>query len=155
MSNGAFNCLQTEILAEESFIRALSFERRRAERSTRHSVLMLLHFAETLDSDQRCDVLQKVVRALSGAMRETDLTGWYERSSKIGVILTEIDPANMNAAFNAVEKRVRVAMRTEVNVRVLNEIQFSFQPFPDGVEPSKAALERSSGRFSCSICQPA
>jgi lipopolysaccharide/colanic/teichoic acid biosynthesis glycosyltransferase len=130
VSNPASSNHHKHILGEESFIRLLSLERRRAERSGRQFVLMLLQVHKDLLT-MRDAVLQKVVLALGRSTRDTDLKGWYERDAIFGVILTEIDLANISAALNAVHSRVGVALRTELNLRQVNDIHISFHLFPE------------------------
>jgi lipopolysaccharide/colanic/teichoic acid biosynthesis glycosyltransferase len=134
-ANGSANDRHTSLLAEESFIRLLSLERRRAERSKRQFVLMLLHIGKALHNGKREAVLDKMVLALSRSTRETDLTGWYERDSVLGVILTEIDQAAMSAALNAVNNRVGSALRAELSLRQANDIHISFHLFPEEWDP--------------------
>src|SRR6516225_4388417 len=128
--NGSTSDRHSSVLTEESFIRLLSLERRRAERSRRQFMLMLVHVRKALQTKPD-GVLQKVVLALSRSTRDTDLKGWYERDSIIGVILTEIDPANICAALNAVHNKVGVALRAELALRQVNDIHISFHLFPE------------------------
>jgi len=93
-------------------------------------MLMLLHVRKALQTKPD-GVLQKVVLALSRSTRDTDLKGWYERDSIIGVILTEIDPANIGTALNAVHNKVGVALRAELALRQVNDIHISFHLFPE------------------------
>jgi lipopolysaccharide/colanic/teichoic acid biosynthesis glycosyltransferase len=109
----------------------LSLERRRAERSGRQFVLMLLHVGRALQAHKRDGVLPKVGLALSRSTRETDLIGWYERGSIIGVILTEIDPVDINAVLNAVHNKIGAALRAELSLREVNDIHISFHLFPE------------------------
>jgi len=129
-ASGSASDRNSSVLAEESFIRLLSLERRRAERSRRQLMLMLLHVRKALQTKPD-GVLQKVMLALSRSTRDTDLKGWYERDSIIGVILTEIDPANICAALNAVHNKVGVALRAELALRQVNDIHISFHLFPE------------------------
>ncbi len=93
-------------------------------------MLMLLHVRKALQTKPD-GVLQKVVLALSRSTRDTDLKGWYQRDSIIGVIFTEIDPANIGAALNAVHNKVGVALRAELALRQVNDIHISFHLFPE------------------------
>ena len=119
------------LLPEDLFIRLLSVERKRAERSRRQFVLMLVQLGRTPQIEKRESVFQKVLLALSRSTRETDVRGWYQRDSIIGVILTEIDPTDINAVLNAVHNKVSIAMRVELNLRQVNDIHISFHLFPE------------------------
>src|ERR1039458_10822309 len=78
------------MLAEELFVRMLRLERKRTERSHRRFVLMILESGELMKAGNRNETLDKVLRALSQATRDTDIKGWYRRGDAIGVIFTEI-----------------------------------------------------------------
>jgi len=93
-------------------------------------MLMLLDVRKALKT-KRDGVLQKVVLSLSRSTRDTDVKGWYERDGVIGVILTEIDPANTSAALNTVHNKLCVALRAELNLRQVNDIHISFHLFPE------------------------
>jgi exopolysaccharide biosynthesis polyprenyl glycosylphosphotransferase len=120
-------------LAEESFIRLLSLERRRTERSRRQFVLMLLDAQGIPETEMRDKVLMDLASAVSGAVRETDVRGWYEKGRVIGVVLTEIGPTeeDLDTVLNAVQSRVGAALRSELTQRQVNEIHISFHVFPE------------------------
>jgi len=130
-SNDSAYSRHYEMLAEGSFIRVLSLERRRAERSQRQFLLMLLDARAVPQSEGRDQVLLKAASAVSRSTRETDLRGWYEEDAIVGVIFTEIGPADTNVVLNAVQTKISVALRSELNLRQVNEIHISFHLFPE------------------------
>src|SRR5215469_2860835 len=60
------------VLQEDAFHAILAYERRRAERS---------------DGTAR---LERLTPLISGAIRETDVIGWYEQGVTLGVIFTQL-----------------------------------------------------------------
>jgi len=120
-------------LAEESFIRLLSLERRRTERSRRQFVLMLLDAQGVPEPEAREKVLINLASAVAASIRETDIRGWYEKGKVVGVILTEIGPTegDLETVLNAVQARVGAALRMELTLRQVNEIHISFHEFPE------------------------
>src|ERR1700691_2812434 len=80
----------SEFLTVDAFIARLHLEQRRTERSRRPFVLMLLESETLFKSNHKSVVCQQVLRALSSSLRETDVKGWYENGSSIGIIFTEI-----------------------------------------------------------------
>src|SRR5208282_1864079 len=111
----------------------LSLERRRTERSRRQFVLMLLDAQGVSDPEKREKVLLKLASAVSCATRETDVQGWYTKSCIMGVILTDIGPADtdIDAALSAMQIRIGSALRRELTLRQVNEIHISFHLFPE------------------------
>ena len=83
--------METEVLAEVDFTRTLCLERKRTERSRRRFVLMLVELGRKLGQDAAS--LDQVLSTLCQSTRDTDVTGWYEDASVVGVIFTEIGPA--------------------------------------------------------------
>jgi lipopolysaccharide/colanic/teichoic acid biosynthesis glycosyltransferase len=120
-----------EIASESVFTRLLWLERRRAERSHRQFLLMLLD-AETLFNGEGGELVrQKAMQALLASTRETDFSGWYRHNATLGVILTEIDVGNLMRTINAVLVKVNAALLASLSLPELNGIHFSFHLFPE------------------------
>jgi exopolysaccharide biosynthesis polyprenyl glycosylphosphotransferase len=132
-TNGSIDDHRYAILSEEPFVRLLSLERRRAERSRRQFVLMLLDARGVPEPAAKDKVLLKLASAVSCSIRETDVKGWYEKDCIVGAILTEIGPTDtdMDAVLSAVQLRVGAALRRELTQRQANEIHISFHLFPE------------------------
>src|SRR5215471_17895212 len=79
-----------EVLQEESFHSMLMLERRRAERSRKPFVLMLLDASASVESKTAGRLLSRVCSVLLKSTRETDLIGWYQQGAVLGVIFTEV-----------------------------------------------------------------
>jgi len=75
--------------------------------------------------------LQLVLRALSKSTRETDIIGWYEEDSIIGVIFTEIGDAEGRAVASALLSKVPNALCSTLGIEHINEINLSFHVFPE------------------------
>jgi len=98
------------MLAEELFVRMLRLERKRTERSHRRFVLMILESGELMKAGNRNETLDKVLRALSQATRDTDIKGWYRRGDAIGVIFTEIAAAEEKSVVRFLSTKVTDAL---------------------------------------------
>jgi lipopolysaccharide/colanic/teichoic acid biosynthesis glycosyltransferase len=120
-----------ELLDEKAFIRTLCLERKRTERSSNRFVLMLLESNGLLKSGPDQQALQKVIRALSDATRETDVKGWYEEESILGVIFTEIGAADGRAVANALLTRITDALSSSLSIEQIHKIRLSFHVFPE------------------------
>src|SRR5581483_9415488 len=119
------------ILDEESFTRMLCLERKRTERSGRPFVLVLLQAEPLLKAGCSDQTLERVLLALSHAIRETDIKGWYRTGEMIGVIFTEIDRAQGRAVANALLSRVSAALSSTLGIDEINEVRLSFHIFPE------------------------
>src|SRR5580700_12234239 len=79
---------EEEILMENVFHSMLTLERRRAERSRKPFVLMLLD--ADLENGTAEQMLLKAVEIVLASKRETDLVGWYKQGAILGIIFTEV-----------------------------------------------------------------
>jgi lipopolysaccharide/colanic/teichoic acid biosynthesis glycosyltransferase len=77
-----------EVLVENVFHSMLTLERRRAERSRKPFVLMLLD--ANLEKGAAEEILREAVDIVVASKRETDLTGWYKKDAILGIIFTEV-----------------------------------------------------------------
>lgn len=92
-------------LSEEDFARRLLLERKRAERSHRFLLLMLLDATRLASNATAMKTFPGIVSAVSASTRETDLKGWHKAGMVIGVIFTEIAAGEKESVRNAVHRR--------------------------------------------------
>lgn len=118
------------VLDEEIFLRLLRLERKRAERSGRRFVLMLLEAGSLLRSSKNRIILDRVLNSLLESTRETDLKGWYEENAIFGVIFTEVE-AEGAVVLRALLSKVSNALCAALSVEQVNEIKLSFHIFPE------------------------
>jgi len=117
--------------SEELFTKLLCLERKRAERSRKPFVLMLIDASKVLQGDRSNIVLNRLAVSLSASTRETDICGWYKEGSLIGVILTEIGSADTNALRNTMLAKVGSALHATLGSSQIEEIRISFHVFPE------------------------
>ncbi|MGZ6359822.1 MAG: hypothetical protein ACXWP1_11750, partial [Bdellovibrionota bacterium] len=72
------------LLNEDAFVSMLYLERRRAERTQKRFVLVLMDVSRVVADGQKIRIVQKIAAGLSGGTRETDIIGWYLEDSLIG-----------------------------------------------------------------------
>lgn len=82
------------LLNEDSFVSMLYLERRRAERTQKRFVLVLVDISRVIGDSQKIRTIQKLAAGISDATRETDIIGWYVENSLIGIIGTELGDAS-------------------------------------------------------------
>jgi exopolysaccharide biosynthesis polyprenyl glycosylphosphotransferase len=117
------------VLREDAFLHMLCLERKRAERSGRTFLLVLLDAVNLFEQSKRA--IPRVTSAVCSAMRETDLIGWQQENAVIGVILTEIGTADKSAIRRALLSSLTSALRTKIEAGQADLIQISFHFFPD------------------------
>ena len=121
----------TLAFSEELFTTLLCLERKRAERSRKPFVLMLIDVSNVLQGDRRNIVLDRLAVSLSVSTRETDIRGWYKEGAVIGVILTEIGSTDTNVLRTTMLSKVNSALRTHLGATQVEQIYISFHLFPE------------------------
>lgn len=123
---------QRMLAAEAHFVQALSLERKRAERSGQHFLLMLLEGWEVFGGQQPDgQMASAVTAALGGTIRETDLFGWYRQAHTLGVIFTEVNSAKVALTVEALNAKVEAALRDRLKPDEVDRIEISFHLFPE------------------------
>ncbi len=123
-----------EILDRADFLRMLYLERKRTERSGRRFVLMLLASEELLKAGRDDETIARVLDVLSSSSRETDIKGWYQEDSVIGVIYTEIGHSDGKHVTQALLGKVTKALSGTLTVDEINSVHISFHTFPENWE---------------------
>jgi PleD family two-component response regulator len=131
-----------ELAREAEFQTFLRFERRRAERSGRCFVLLLLEIGRSLQKN-RIDTL---ARALRDSMRETDLAGWYKTGSVIGVVFTEVDANYAPAISEVLLNKVVAALNSRLPDEVMSHICATVTIFPGKPQDERQIeLQKAAG----------
>ncbi len=120
------------LLSESHFRQMLCRERKRAERSRKPLLLMLICGKALAGRKGDMSILQKVSTALCSVVRETDLVGWFESSAVLGAIFTELGAADISTAAKIIEGKVATGLQKSFRAGQLSGIQISFYAFPDG-----------------------
>jgi lipopolysaccharide/colanic/teichoic acid biosynthesis glycosyltransferase len=136
----SFSQKHREVLAEDVFRRFLCWERKRAERSGKSFLLMLVDAGRVLQANRNQRALTRILSALSCSTRETDIAGWHREGAILGVIFTEVLRTERNALQNLVLSKLIEALHVGLGAEWADQIHFSFHFFPEdwdkpGVSP--------------------
>ena len=118
-------------LPEPMFLRALCLERKRAERSRKLFVLMLLDPGTSSQNGNGNSVLNRTISAIFSSTRETDIAGWHKEHSVLGVIFAELGTADKESILGVLRERVTGALRSYLQTEELKQIRISFLCFPE------------------------
>ncbi len=119
------------LVVEESFARILCLERKRAERSRKLLLLMLLDTSELLRRNGGTPTLQKIASALSPLTRETDVNGWYKKGCILGILFTELGESNKSVVGATILSRISTALSKLLGPEQLKWIDISLNFFPE------------------------
>ncbi len=114
----------------------LSLERRRCERTEEHFALMLVDL-EGASRLNRAVAVEEIGLAISAAMRETDITGWYRHPGTIGVILTTLNGTARNTLEGVMVDRIKTVLSLHLGPAQMQLVQISFHVFPDDGVPNR------------------
>ncbi len=124
-----------DVLNEEVFRRMISLERKRSERTQRPFVLLLMDTGSAQPTEKNGRILLDILSALQTATRETDVMGWYETNSAVGVMFTEITLEN-NLILSTILTRISEVLRGRLTSEQFSQIKFSFHLFPEEWDPN-------------------
>ncbi len=120
---------QDDLLMENVFHSMLTLERRRAERSRKPFVLMLLD--TTLGNGASQKLLNDAGRVIVTAKRETDLAGWYKKDAMLGVIFAEVNLQGEGQVVEGLRAKVEAAFIKHLGKERSAEIAVSLHIFPE------------------------
>jgi lipopolysaccharide/colanic/teichoic acid biosynthesis glycosyltransferase len=120
------------ILNADAFRRMITLERKRSERSRKPFMLLLLDMGDRLPSEKNGKTLSKILAALSGSTRDTDVTGWYANHCVVGVMFTEIATGDSSSVPTTIIARVTEMLRKNLTLEQFSKVSLSFHLFPEG-----------------------
>jgi hypothetical protein len=120
---------EEDVLMESVFHSMLTLERRRAERSRKPFVLMLLD--ANLENGTSEKLLCEAAKVVVISKRETDLAGWYKRNTILGIIFTEVNIQGENSVTEALRAKAEAAFVKHLGKERAAEIAISLHIFPE------------------------
>jgi len=123
--------LMQRILQEDLFLGMLCLERKRAERSGKKFLLLLLDAQDAVKTGRHLMVLKGIIKAAQAARRETDLAGWYKENAILGIIFTELGTLRDGATIDTLLEKVHEALLAELSAEDLKLVHISVQIFAD------------------------
>ncbi len=118
-----------EVLVENVFHSMLTLERRRAERSRKPFVLMLID--ANLENGIAEEILREAVEIVTVSKRETDLVGWYKQGAILGVIFTEVNLEGDLPITETLRTKIETAFLKHLGKDRAAKIAISLHLFPE------------------------
>jgi hypothetical protein len=121
-------------LPQSGFHRMICLEERRAERSRKSILLMLLDVnGLALGQKESFFVNQKMISVLSPITRETDFMGWYKENSVVGLVFTEIIVEDLSSV-TAIMNRISKTLKAHLSAKQFSDINISFRLLPEAYD---------------------
>lgn len=125
------------ILDKTLFEQAVTRERKRADRSGFAMVLLLIGLPNGSGGEQETIAGAVVADALSAVASELDILGWFEPSYVIGLIVPEIDPADLPDTCDRLVRTVRSAIELQGGEDLARHVSFKLHVYPEPVSSNE------------------
>jgi lipopolysaccharide/colanic/teichoic acid biosynthesis glycosyltransferase len=130
---------------EDVFQAMLTLERRRAERSGQPFALMLLSAPAMNGSAGK--LLHRVLGIVAKNSRETDLVGWYNTGTVLGIIFTQIAP-DAASVERIIREKISSALQKELGKDTAKSVVISVHLFPEDWNKSDSGWVADSKLYS-------
>ena len=132
------------IPSEKQFGELLCLKRRRAERSKKPFLLMLLDLRKAIEHDLSGNLINNVWASVCSASRDSDIRGWYLQDNTLGIIFVEIKPDGPAPVTDVIHAKVLSSLSRLLKSEELERIAISMYLQPD----SAANWQKWSGLYS-------
>src|SRR5260370_2190678 len=106
-----------------------SLERRRAKRSRKPFVLMVL--GANLENGSAGEILRQAVDVILTSKRETDIIGWYKESAILGVIFAEVNIEGECLVTETLRTKIETLLAKHLGRGKAAKIAISLHVFPE------------------------
>ncbi|HEV2522474.1 MAG TPA: sugar transferase [Candidatus Acidoferrales bacterium] len=120
----------------------LTLERRRAERSRKPFVLMLLD--ANMENDAAAGIPREAVEIVAGSKRDTDLIGWYRFGAILGVIFTEVSIEGERPVTETLREKIETALIKYLGRERAARIAISLHLFPESWDRNDSGWKADS-----------
>ena len=144
LSDHSFDHRSNGIAPQGTFTRMLSLERKRTERTGDPLLLVLLRLDGLLEFS-RNEEFSRIVASLTAAIRDTDITGWYEHPSTLGVIFTALKCPDRETVKSAILFRIHRVLAASLDSNEMRrriQVSLHFYPEDSGESPGLSSDEK-------------
>lgn len=131
------------IPSEKEFGDLLCLERKRAERSRKPFVLVLIDLHKALENNRSGNLISNVWSSACSASRDSDIRGWYVQGSILGIIFVEVQPDGPIPVTDIIHAKVRQALSRSLTPKEFESMKISMYLQPD----SAANWQQWSGLY--------
>jgi len=129
-------------IPEDVFHSLLTLERKRAERSRKQFVLMLMD--AHLENGSAAGILKEAVEIVIASKRETDLIGWYRQGAILGVIFTEVNAGADRPITEILRNKFETTLAERMGKSRSAKIAVSFHVFPEIWDKNQSGWQADS-----------
>jgi lipopolysaccharide/colanic/teichoic acid biosynthesis glycosyltransferase len=146
----AWPTLRRHIESQEQFLRRIAFEWRRAERSGKPAMLVLLRGLDRLNAKPT-----RFIEKLSSVCRETDICGWFESECALGILCLELGKSGIDEAQQAIVTKIAACVEL-TGVPQANAIRITAHVLPPYARPGEidSQNEELADAVWSEVCAP-
>ena len=129
---------RSHVINADVFKEVVIRERKRADRANRPFVLLLIS-ARSREESRSLSEWRAAIEAVTAAKRDTDLLGWFEQHSAVGVVLTEIETFDPPVA-REIAGRVRRELAKQLGAETASDFSIQLHVHPDPESADEGGL---------------
>lgn len=119
-----------QIFDEDLFKDTIRRERKRAERSGLAMVMLLIGVQDSRPEDTPA-LFAGIANTLSAIMSDIDILGWFERQSVMGLIVPEIDMANLASTCERLESEFQKEIMNRFEGDLTERLSIRLRVYPE------------------------
>jgi lipopolysaccharide/colanic/teichoic acid biosynthesis glycosyltransferase len=143
-SRASRETLPVSFFSEPVFLRTLYLERKRAERSGKLFVLMLLDFEKLAQGENGGALARKAISSVVSSIRETDSPGWFKDNRVLGIVFAELGGASRQSILTALNAKIIASLHRALTPGQMEHIRLSFYCFPEDSEENNTGAGKVS-----------
>jgi lipopolysaccharide/colanic/teichoic acid biosynthesis glycosyltransferase len=122
----------SKLVSQQSFMQMLHLEQRRTERSGRPFLLIVIN-GEGLGDNLESIPPGGVIPSISACIRDTDVFGWYEQPSTLGLLMTEIRDTSTNV-IESIVRKISIVLQNSLSAEAYCRVTLTVRVFPNESE---------------------
>jgi lipopolysaccharide/colanic/teichoic acid biosynthesis glycosyltransferase len=133
---------ESSMCSISQFQKVLALERKRAERSRRPFILMLIDMRNILSAGyDYCTLVSGILSVLTASTRNTDIRGWFGSNVVIGTIFNELGEQDVNVAQSVIHKKVHEELCCCLDHEIVRNLHITYQQFPESPDERQRVIE--------------
>ena len=128
------------IFDEELFKSTITRERKRTNRSELAMVLLLIS-VEDSRGENKSALFAGIANVLLVIKSDIDIFGWFERASIMGLIVPEINTANLASTCERLESKFRKELTNRFEANLTEGLSIRLRVYPEPRQPGEEELQ--------------
>jgi len=139
------------VLNDREFRGMLARERKRSERTQAPFLLMQAECGD-LEEGKESRRLRRMATVLLNDSRATDIIGWYQDGTALGVLFTGLAQGDRGALLETIAARVKATFNRDLTPEEQRNVQLEFRFFPDAWDLSDGSGPGSADLYVDASC---